>query len=398
MTGFWILSVVTIVVMVGGVIEGVLHRRNLSRIPIRVHVNGTRGKSSVVRLTAAGLREAGITTCAKTTGSLARMIFPDGSECPVFRPAGANVIEQVRIVGAAVGNHAKALVIECMALQPFLQWFSESRLVRATHGVVTNARADHLDLMGPTEDNVARALAGMVPIKAKLFTGEKRHLDVFKQAAKDRGTELVEVSDEEAAGVTPEELARFPYMEHAENVALALRVCSDLGVDRGTALRGMWKARPDPGVMTTHEVDFFGRRLVFVNGFAANDPESTERVWNIAIERFPDVQTRIAIFNCRLDRPDRSVQLGRACVAWQPADHYVLVGTGTYIFARAASKQGLDMRKVVVAENQRADDIFEIVVGLTGRSSLVMGMCNIGGQGLELVQYFRNRCALETSL
>ena len=33
-----------------GLLEAVLHRHNLSKIPIRIHVNGTRGKSSVTRL------------------------------------------------------------------------------------------------------------------------------------------------------------------------------------------------------------------------------------------------------------------------------------------------------------------------------------------------------------
>lgn len=397
MTGYWILLVVTVMVVIGALTEGLLHRRNLRRIPIRIHVNGTRGKSSVVRLIAAGLREGGIKTCAKTTGTLARMIFPDGSEYPVYRPAAADVIEQLRIIGTAAGSRTQALVIECMALHPFLQWFSECKMVRATHGVITNARADHLDVMGPTEENVARALAGTVPVKAKLFTGEKRHLDIFKKAAADRGTALIQIDDDQITAVKAEELSGFSYIEHAENVALALRVCVEFGVDRVTALRGMWKAHPDPGVMTTHRVDFFGRRLIFVNGFAANDPESTERIWNIALEQFPNVEKRIAIFNCRLDRPDRSLQLGRACATWRPADHYLLVGTGTYIFARAASKKGLDMRKVVFAEKRRADDIFETVVSLVGRTALVMGMCNIGGQGLELVQYFRNRSTLEAS-
>ena len=69
-------------------------------------------------------------------------------------------------------------------------------------------------------------------------------------------------------------------------MALALRVCDDLGVERGVALQGMWAAKPDPGAMTAHEMDFFGRRINFVNGFAANDPESTERIWNMALERY----------------------------------------------------------------------------------------------------------------
>ena len=43
-----------------GVAEGIRHRRQLARIPKRIHVNGTRGKSSVTRLIAAGLRAAGL--------------------------------------------------------------------------------------------------------------------------------------------------------------------------------------------------------------------------------------------------------------------------------------------------------------------------------------------------
>ena len=91
-----------------GILESYLHRRRLNNIPIRIHVNGTRGKSGVTRLIAAGLRAGGIRTCAKTTGTLARMIFPDGSEYPVFRPSRANVKEQLRVVRAASRCRAEA--------------------------------------------------------------------------------------------------------------------------------------------------------------------------------------------------------------------------------------------------------------------------------------------------
>ena len=394
MSGVWLLLAISALLIIGGVYETLAHRRNLARIPIRIHVNGTRGKSSVTRLIAAGLREGGITTCAKTTGTLARMILPDGSEYPVFRPASPNVIEQLRIVDRAVACRSEAIVIECMALLPILQSLSEWKMVRATHGVITNARPDHLDVMGPEARDVAAALAGMAPVRGRLYTAESRHVEAFRRAAADRSTEFIRIEDQDVADVTPDDLAGFSYVEHAENVALALRVCRDIGVDRQTALRGMWRAKPDPGVMATHEIDFFGRRILFVNGFAANDPESTERIWNMALDRFPNVRQRIAVFNCRADRPDRSRQLGEACVAWRPADHYVLMGSGTYIFARAAAAAGIDGRKLVFAEGRRVDDIFETVVGLAGRSALVMGMANIGGQGLDLVNYFANRSIL----
>jgi poly-gamma-glutamate synthase PgsB/CapB len=186
-------------------------------------------------------------------------------------------------------------------------------------------------------------------------------------------------------------LAGFSYVEHAENVALALKVCQAVGVERAVALQGMWTATPDPGAMTVHEMNFFGREINFINGFAANDPQSTERIWRLALERYADVEKRIAIFNCRADRPDRSRQLGAVAPTWPPADHYVLIGSGTFIFAKFAIKAGLDPRKLVFADDRPPEDIFESIVELTGRRSLAMGMANIGGVGLDVVRYFANR-------
>ena len=390
----WPLLGVVLALVVFGLIEGMLHRSRLRRIPIRIHVNGTRGKSSVTRLIAAGLREGGVLVCAKTTGTLPRLILPNGDEYPIFRVSHANVIEQVRIVSAAAQIGARALVIECMAVQPFLQWLSETTLIRATHAVITNARADHLDVMGPTEEDVALALAGMIPQKSVLFTAEREHLGLFRKIAGECGTECVPITAGDVKEIGEAEMGGFGHVEHAENVALALKVCRTVGVDRETALRGMWRSAPDPGAMTTHELDFFGRRIVFVNGFAANDPESTCQIWEMMLARFPNVEKRIILFNCRNDRPDRSDQLGRDCVNWSPADHYILIGAGTYILGRAAMKAGMDRRKIIYVDNRPVSEIFEVCLGLSGRSSLVMGMANIGGQGLEVVDYFKNRSML----
>jgi len=391
MTGVHLLIAITLALIVAGLTELALHRRNLRRIPIRIHVNGTRGKSSVTRLIAAALREAGKITCAKTTGTLARMILPDGRELPIFRPAGANVIEQKRIVATAAAYNAEALVVECMAVQPELQSLSELRLLRATHGIITNARPDHLDVMGPTPKDVALALAGTTPAKGKLYTAEREQVEPLQRAARDRGSEFVQVTEEEVAAVTRKELERFAHTEHADNVALALRVCADLGIERDVALRGMHHCRPDPGALTEHALDFFGRRIVFFNGFAANDPVSTHQLWNLALQRTADAELHIAIFNCRADRPDRSIQLGSEFMRWAPADNVVLMGTGTYVFARAATKAGYDASRLVIVEELRTDQIFERIVSLVETSAMVMGMGNVGGQGLDLARYFANR-------
>ncbi|MEZ4445311.1 MAG: poly-gamma-glutamate synthase PgsB [Polyangiaceae bacterium] len=389
MAGIEVLAGVTGALALLGAAELRQHRRSLRSIPTRVHVNGTRGKSSVTRLIAAGLREGGLRTCAKTTGTLARMILPDGKELPIYRPSGPNIIEQKRIVGLAATERAQALVIECMALQPFLQSLSELKLVQATHGVITNARPDHLDVMGPSPADVARALAGTVPVGGKLFTAERDHLHIFAAAAADRNTKLVATEPAE-----PEALAGFTYTEHPDNVGLALAVCEDLGIEREVALQGMWSAQPDPGAMTEREVDFFGRRIVFVNGFAANDPVSTTQIWRMALERHADLKRRIAVFNCRADRPERSLELGRELARWPAPDHVLLMGNGTYLFARSAVRAGFDAQKLHFAEGQATPAVFERIVALAQDGALVMGLGNIGGGGLKLAAYFDNRARL----
>ncbi len=400
------LSALVAIVTVWLSIELFQHLRALRKVPIRVHVNGTRGKSSVTRLIASGLRAGGRRVVAKTTGTLARVILPNERELAVYRPQGANVREQIRIVRFAAVHRADILVVECMALQPILQWLSERAFVRATHGVITNARPDHLDVMGPRGEDVAKALCGMMPRSAVCFTAERDHLATLQMAAADRKSRLVQLhddsenetnegadesgSDERVAAVTEEELDAFRWFEHRENIDLALRVCTSLGVARQTALQGMQQGQPDPGALTFDEIDFFGRHITFVNAFAANDPISSHQIWELCADRRPNAR-KICVFNCRVDRADRSRQLGQSLPSWSPADHVVTVGSGTVFFSRAAASSGYDVSHLVNVEGYDARATFERLIELCGERTLIVGLGNIGGLGLDLTRIFRNR-------
>src|SRR5690625_3913871 len=228
-----------------GVMETLLHRRILRRLPVRVHVNGTRGKTSVVRLIAAGLRGGGKRVCSKTTGSFAAVTGPDGEDYPLYRPNQPNIIEQMRVMRRLAGFEPEIIVMECMALQPHFQSLTERQMVRSTHGVITNARADHLDVMGPGPADVALALAGTVPYGARLFTAEHEYLDTFRMAAKDRKSEVFATTGEDVALVTEDEMAKFKYAEHVEKVALALNVCKQLCVVLGVSGVGLPLHVPD---------------------------------------------------------------------------------------------------------------------------------------------------------
>lgn len=123
-----ILILATVILILNWIWEYRRHLRKVKSIPIRIHVNGTRGKSSVTRLIAAGLRAGGIRTIAKTTGTMPRVIMPDGREAAVIRLMGANIIEQKYIFREAEKHDVQAIVIECMAVNPVFQWITERSL------------------------------------------------------------------------------------------------------------------------------------------------------------------------------------------------------------------------------------------------------------------------------
>jgi gamma-polyglutamate synthase len=371
-----------------GVIELRRHGRALVRIPERVHVNGTRGKSSVTRLIAGGLRASGRRVFTKTTGTMARMIYPDGREVDVYRVGHPNIIEQIRIVRRAVEAGADTLVIECMAVTPELQPVAE-RLIKSTVGVVTNVRADHLDVMGPTVDDVAAALAQTLPRNGHAFTAEHDRAHILESVAARRGTTLRVVAD---ADVSQSELDGFAYLEHAENVALALTVCAHFGVDRATALRGMQAAAPDPGVLRRYIVRSGDKQLEFVNAFAANDPDSTLLIWRrLGLERRERGVQRIVLANCRPDRIQRSGQIAELVGKRLDADAVVLTGKGTALVAFQAVKHGLPPERIRDLGGMDAERIYERVLDLVEDRGVVVGIGNMVGLGEEIVLHFRNQ-------
>lgn len=387
----WVIGGLTLGIAAYLAAETVLNNRYLRRIPHRIYVNGTRGKSSVTRLIAAALRAGGLRTIAKTTGSSPRFILPDGSEVLIRRLGQPNIKEQMKIMRWSRRWDLDAAVVECMALQPYTQWISEHRMVRSTIGVCTNVRADHLDVMGPTVADVEKALAGTVPDQAIFVTAERVQNGVLRRACADRGTRFEVVAEDEVAAVTQADLQGFSYFEHPENVALAIRVAGLLGVDRATAIAGMQQATPDIGALRLAHLDFHGRRIVWVNAFAANDPDSYRIIWARVNERFPDATHRILVVNCRQDRPDRSRQLGQLAAEFDTVDRFLLIGSGTEVFARAAAHAGVDVNRVYTMVGERVEKVFERIVSLSGTSAIVLGAGNIKGDGMMLDEYIGNR-------
>ncbi|MDP8209038.1 MAG: poly-gamma-glutamate synthase PgsB [Candidatus Electryonea clarkiae] len=387
-----VIILLTAILLGFGMYEFAMHRRRVLAIPIRIHVNGTRGKSSVTRLIASGLRAGGIRTLAKVTGTLPRIIDEKGMEVPITRIHMVNIIEQIKVFRYFAKKHPQAIVMECMAVQPEYQWICEHQFVRATVGVITNARMDHVREMGPHLDNIAMSLSNTIPSNAKVFSAENRPrlMHFMYERAEESGSDFVVTVPSE---INDDCMRRFSYIEHPSNVSLALRVCEEFGIDRETALDGMVKAYPDPGALYVHRVTLGNKQVMFLNALAANDPESTFMAWQRARELYPLSGKRILLLNTRGDRFDRSVQLVEMIGLHMKDDFDLLfsMGESTEMLTAHIRRSGIDPQKVVRLGQVKPEKAWDAIWESVEERAFVFALGNAGHGGLAVTHLFRSR-------
>lgn len=365
-------------------------------MPRRIAVAGTRGKSGVTRLVAAGLRASGARVLAKTTGSKPVLILPDGSERELARPGGASIREQVRLVSLAAELGADTLVAEMMSIGAECLAAESRRILRPGILAITNVRLDHLDEMGRTRDAVARTIAAAVPPGAAVLLPEEELHPAFMAAAARAGSALRPVGRAETEhpdGATP----RLRLGEFEPNLRLANAVLASLGVDEATARRGLAGAAPDFGALRAWRGRFGSgsREALCVSAFAANDPASSAAALDRIRERLPLGGRPLAgLLSLREDRGDRTVQWVRAAGEgfFRGFAAVVLVGPT----ARAALRR---FRGAAAAGEARfscgpgpgpaaiMDHVFAAVPG----EPVVVGLGNIVGWGERLVRHWTDK-------
>ncbi len=361
------------------------HNRRLSSIPIRVHINGSRGKSSITRLIGGAMREGGIRTVTKTTGTNAQFIYPDGHEEPIIRIGPANVKEQRWVIKKTAELNVDALVTECMAIDPELQWVLQYKYIKGTIGVLTNVRSDHLDVMGPTVREASDAMSSVMPRDGICFTAEIEKLDWLEPIAQKLNCKLIPTYPE---SISDDDIRGFSYIEHRENVALALAIAMHLGVPRDVALKGMWEAEPDPGVLRIFSSERNNQKIRFANAFAANDPESTCMVIDLLNSYFEPDEKIIVLANSRADRIHRASQLGELMGENIPADNYILVGAYLNVISDRMDSSGIPKEKIAFMPEGDPKNILKHVLKMPGDKKFIVGIGNIGGAGHAIADFF----------
>ena len=354
--------------------------RQVRRIPLRIAVTGTRGKSTVTRLIAAALKEAGYPVLAKTTGSKPVLILPDGREQELVRRGLPVILEQKKVLKTAAVLGARALVAEMMSIRPECLAVESRRLLRPHILVVTNVRLDHRDEMGWTKPEIARSLGSAIPPAAAVFVPEGEGYPEFEQAAASVRAKIIRVRKGGAAS----------FFEQDRSLAEA--ISAHLGVPAEIARRGFASAGPDFGSFQAWQADLGAPPApwILVSAFAANEPESS----GLVLAQLREKAARgdrplIGLLNFRSDRGDRTRQWLDA----QEMDFFAgfrsVYVVGAHGHALRIKKRAGGGRGLAPLSGRSASAITHQIVSLEGGASVLIGLGNIGGIGGELVEHWQ---------
>lgn len=372
-----------IFVFILGVYEQIKHNKRLNLLDIRININGTRGKSTATRLITGILKEAGIKVVGKTTGTSARIIYWNKEEEePIIRgPLGPNIIEQKAVVKKADKLGASAFVTECMAVNPDYQITFQEKLVKANIGVIVNVREDHMDLCGPTLDFIAESFTATIPHNGTLVVADSKYNNYYAQEARRRNSQII-IADEKE--IPDGYLEKFKYLIFPENVAIALAAAKALNIDKDTALRGMLNANPDPGALMIYPLD--GKNAsYFVNGFAANDPNSTRMIWDHITDIGYPTKNPMVIVNCRPDRVDRTQQIAEEVLPNMDIAILVAMGQSVKPITEVVNGKKISLQKYINAEGLSPHEVYELIKDYF-INRMIYGVGNIHGGGDELVE------------
>ncbi len=123
-----------------------IFKEKIDRIPLRIIVEGTRGKSSTVKMLEEMMRGLGRKTFAKITGEETPFLVYDGVMVPLYRQNKA-VLLDYETVPTILNFDIDAIVLENQAITPYTMRHVHY-MIRPQHVIIPNIRLDHNETLG----------------------------------------------------------------------------------------------------------------------------------------------------------------------------------------------------------------------------------------------------------
>lgn len=375
------------IIIIVGIIENYIHEDNLKNIDLKIHVNGTRGKSSITRLIAGALREAGYKTIAKTTGTQPRLIDENGDERTINRWGIPRIVEQMKIISKISKKEPDAVVMECMAISPEMQWITENKMIKSDIGIISNVRLDHTDKMGDTLEEIAETLALSIPAEGELVTADQDFYQYFKTTANEKNTNTLLANADE---LSDDYIKNFDYPVYKENIACALQVSRHLNIEDEIAIRGMQKAEPDPGTLRFFQYSINNKNVYLINAFAANDYISTLKTWNKWKEWYEfNEYKNLPIIGVYNNRSDRSFRLKKLAELRKNINFEELIIMNNKLFhINKFFLNNFNIEVNIKKKSQDNDNLFKDLMTKYNSDIILFGFGNTKYQGMDMINFF----------
>ena len=183
--------ILSLLLLIAGVIEKSAHLSRVRKIPIRIHVNGTRGKSLLTRLLTTLFTEEELRTASKVTGETPAVFYPSRGWQPWYRLGVPRIREQIHFMKKAEKQGVEAIVVENMAISPEIMGIAENEIVQSGLSVFTNFRADHQETMGKSMEDIVHAMSHALPRNGCVILPASELSHEFVNKTRERNNDLV---------------------------------------------------------------------------------------------------------------------------------------------------------------------------------------------------------------
>jgi len=359
---------ILILFLAGFLIEIFLLNRALNKIPIRILVNGTRGKSTTVRLLYESFRTNGKTVFAKTTGDDPEILYPDGTVKTLKRYAPPSIIENVRILRRAACQKSDVFIMECMALQPEIQHFLACQIFKPHYTVITNLLPDHAEVMGPSLLSVAQVIGQCLHPKTIVILKED-DFNLFREAGIE--TSQHQLIDDSALPVSYKNIPDSVIKESWNSLQSATEVFGIKKTLSTSVFKEIWQKRDSKICLSLKEL----KTTVF-NLFSLNDAESTDKF----LTMLHNDNAEIFILNCRKDRPLRTKSFVELFSEKYFDVPVWLTGDGAYLAKTLLAKNKYPKNRISIHSSKKIIDLIR-----TGYTEATSVFCLGNHRGTDLI-------------
>jgi len=188
--------IITLVLLILAIVEKKRHTSRLKKIPLRIHVNGTRGKSLLTRMITDLFQHTGYAVAAKVTGERPQYYTPHSGWTNWKRNAPPRIQEQIRFVNQVSAAVPGVMIVENMALAPENQYAAEYYMIQSHLTVFTNFRPDHQEIMGQTIADVRRTLALSLPQNGAILLPQQDYHDYFRDVPISQNSKIIPINSD----------------------------------------------------------------------------------------------------------------------------------------------------------------------------------------------------------